>query len=81
MPQDRRIVSRRRDCSASGNPLLWLHRLNDTDPEAWLADVVARIADHPISKLDELSSNGKPRPKPLPHSHAWSSDHAYPADD
>ena len=29
-------------------------RLNDIDPEAWLADVVARIADHPISKLDEL---------------------------
>jgi transposase len=29
-------------------------RLNDIDPEAWLADVIARIADHPISKLDEL---------------------------
>ncbi len=29
-------------------------RLNDIDPEAWLADVVARIADHPINRLDEL---------------------------
>jgi IS66 C-terminal element len=29
-------------------------RLNDVDPEAWLADVIARIVDHPISKLDEL---------------------------
>ncbi len=29
-------------------------RLNDIDPEAWLAEVVARIADHPITKLDEL---------------------------
>lgn len=29
-------------------------RLNDVDPQAWLADVLARIADHPISRLDEL---------------------------
>ena len=29
-------------------------RLNDVDPEAWLADVVARIADHPINRLDDL---------------------------
>jgi transposase len=29
-------------------------RLNNINPEAWLADVIARIADHSISKLDEL---------------------------
>lgn len=29
-------------------------RLNDVDPQAWLADVLARIADHPLSRLDEL---------------------------
>ncbi len=29
-------------------------RLNDIDPEAWLADVIDRIADHPINRLDEL---------------------------
>jgi hypothetical protein len=29
-------------------------RLNDVDPEAWLADVVGRIADHPNTKIDEL---------------------------
>ncbi len=29
-------------------------KLNDVDPQAWLADVLARIADHPIQKLDEL---------------------------
>ena len=29
-------------------------RLNDLDPEAWLADVIGRIADHPINRLDEL---------------------------
>jgi len=29
-------------------------KLNDVDPQAWLADVLARIADHPASRLDEL---------------------------
>ena len=29
-------------------------RLNDIDPEAWLADVIARIADYPITRIDEL---------------------------
>ena len=29
-------------------------RLNDVDPQAWLADVLARIADHPVGRLDEL---------------------------
>jgi hypothetical protein len=24
------------------------------DPQAWLADVLARIADHPATRLDEL---------------------------
>jgi transposase len=29
-------------------------KLNDIDPQAWLADVLARIADHPSRRLDEL---------------------------
>ena len=29
-------------------------KLNDIDPRAWLADVLARIADHPASRLSEL---------------------------
>ena len=29
-------------------------KMNDVDPQPWLADVLARIADHPIHKLDEL---------------------------
>ena len=29
-------------------------KMNDVDPQAWLADVLARIADHPALKLDEL---------------------------
>ena len=29
-------------------------KLNDVDPQAWLADVLARIAEHPAQRLDEL---------------------------
>src|SRR3954452_883212 len=29
-------------------------RMNDVDPQAWLADVLARIADHPVSRLHQL---------------------------
>ena len=29
-------------------------KLNNVDPRAWLADVLARIADQPASRLDEL---------------------------
>ncbi len=29
-------------------------KMNDVDPEAWLADVIARIADHPINRISEL---------------------------
>jgi transposase len=34
--------------------LIQTARLNDVDPQAWLADVLARIADCPISRLEEL---------------------------
>jgi transposase len=29
-------------------------KMSDVDPQAWLADVLARIADHLVQKLDEL---------------------------
>ena len=29
-------------------------KMNDIDPHAWLADVLARIADHSANRLDEL---------------------------
>lgn len=44
--------------------------LNDVDPHAWLADVLARIADMPIAQLEQLlpwnwsSSKGLPRRLP-----------------
>lgn len=34
--------------------LIQTARLNDVDPQAWLADVLARIADHPATRLDQL---------------------------
>jgi hypothetical protein len=29
-------------------------KMNDVDPQAWLADVLTRIAEHPVHRLDEL---------------------------
>jgi transposase len=29
-------------------------RMNDVDPQAWLADVLARVAEHPIQRINEL---------------------------
>ena len=29
-------------------------KMNDVDPQAWLADVLARIAGHPAQRLDDL---------------------------
>ena len=41
-------------------------KLNDIDPQAWLADVLRRIADHPASHLAELLPwNWKARPATL----------------
>ena len=34
--------------------LIQTARLNDVDPQAWLADVLARIAGHPAHRIDEL---------------------------
>jgi transposase len=34
--------------------LIQTAKLNDIDPQAWLADVLARINDHNIHRLDDL---------------------------
>jgi transposase len=37
-------------------------KMNDVDPQAWLADVLARIAEHPAHRLNELLPwNWRPR--------------------
>jgi transposase len=39
--------------------------MNDVDPQAWLADVLARLPDHPDNKVaDLLSWDWKANPKP-----------------
>ena len=34
--------------------LIGTAKLGDVDPQAWLADILARIAEHPVSRLDDL---------------------------
>lgn len=34
--------------------LIMTAKLNNVDPQAWLADVLVRINDHAVHKLDEL---------------------------
>jgi transposase len=34
--------------------LITTAKMNDLDPQAWLADVLARIAEHPAHRLDDL---------------------------
>jgi hypothetical protein len=38
--------------------------MNDIDPQAWLADVLARIAEHPAHRVDELLPWNWRRPAP-----------------
>ena len=41
-------------------------KMNHIDPQAWLADVLARIAEHPTNRLDELLPwNWRPSTKPV----------------
>ena len=34
--------------------LVMAAKLNNVDPQVWLADVLARIGDHPASRLHQL---------------------------
>jgi hypothetical protein len=43
--------------------LIQTAKLNDVDPQAWLAYVLARIADQATSKLDELLPRNWYNPK------------------
>ena len=40
--------------AAARYTLIATAKLNDINPQAWLADVLRRIADHPASRLHEL---------------------------
>jgi hypothetical protein len=42
------------DRAATMYTLIGTAKLNDIDPQAWLADVLKRIAEHPAQRLDQL---------------------------
>jgi hypothetical protein len=43
-----------RTTTVRGFSLIVSAKMNDVDPQAWLTDVLARIAAHPAHRLDEL---------------------------
>ena len=47
-------ASSERGRAAAVYALITTAKLNGVDPRAWLADVLRRIADYPVSRLDEL---------------------------
>lgn len=52
MPAPMRAVGVRR--AAAIYNLIATAKLNDIDPQAWLADVLARLPDHPAKRIHEL---------------------------
>jgi transposase len=40
--------------AAASYTLIATAKLNDIDPQAWLADVLARLPDHPAKRIGEL---------------------------
>lgn len=40
--------------AAAAYTLIETAKLNNVDPQAWLTDVLTRIADHPINRIEEL---------------------------
>jgi transposase len=40
--------------AAAAYALIETCKFNDVDPQAWLADVLARLQDHPAKRINEL---------------------------
>src|SRR5688500_11718309 len=53
-PQPDRLLSKDTRRAAAIYTLIETAKLNDTDPLAWLADVLARLQGHPARRIDEL---------------------------
>jgi transposase len=49
------------DRAASAYALIETRKMNDVDPQAWLADVLARLPDHPAKKIAETPQNTLPQ--------------------
>ena len=41
-------------CKGLPDTLIETAKLNGVDPQAWLTDILGRISDHKITRLDEL---------------------------
>jgi hypothetical protein len=54
------------DRAASMLTMITTCRLNDVDPKAWLAEVLARIADLPASRLHERTTAALGMEAPAP---------------
>ena len=50
----RQVKSSSKHTSVESVTLVETAKLNDVDPQAWLTDVLGRIADHKINRIDEL---------------------------
>jgi hypothetical protein len=53
-PQQRLRVRLRGILLAAIYTLIQTAKLDDVDPQAWLADVLARLQDHPAKRINEL---------------------------
>lgn len=51
-------------CTAALYTLIETAKLNYMDPQAWLADVLARLPDHPAKRINELLPWNWIRPQP-----------------
>jgi hypothetical protein len=48
------ILTGKKPRAATMYSLIVTAKMNDVNPQAWLADVLARIAEHPAHRIDEL---------------------------
>jgi hypothetical protein len=48
------IQNRKSSSSYSANTLIETAKLNGVGPQAWLTDVLGRISDHKVNRLNEL---------------------------
>jgi hypothetical protein len=63
------------ESAAAMYSLIGTAKLNGLDPESYLRNVLSRIADHPINRIEELLP-WMSRPKP-PHPHSTLLDRSY----
>ena len=59
-----RVLRAKQRRAAAMYSLIVTAKMNGVDPQAWLADILSRIAGHPAHRLDELLPwNWRPQPR------------------